>query len=196
MSMSILDSGGGGRASHSTVESFGSDDSKSFCPTTTSAGNMFDVGTVRKIRTRLKPRSVTNSLLLDTVTATGSSIDEVVTSTLDWVRSGSGRVVKSGCPRTMVALAPFAEGTGSKIRTRPFCVSATKSRLLSIHTPCGPRNPSAAVRGKPELKSDWPTTTSGSVPLAVGKLRQIRTRLLSASATASIVPSDATETGF
>src|SRR5439155_23704693 len=65
--------------------------------------------------------------------------------------------------------------------------------------PCGPRMDLAVGTLPPGIelcvKSGCPTTTSAGTPFEVGIVLQMRTRLLSVSATAITLPSDATPVG-
>src|SRR5580704_10209235 len=81
---------------------------------------------------------------------------------------------------------------------RLSCVSATYNFPPAIHTPEGPRR--EVAEGGTEVllwtKSVWPTTTSAGWPFDFGREFQIRTRLLSVSATTSTFPSVAIPVGL
>src|ERR1700722_2821957 len=91
----------------------------------------------------------------------------------------------------MLAVGLFEVGNGLYTRMRLFLESATNKREPSEAIPPGWLR-LCAVGGSGlsnELKSGCPTTTSAGAPLVVGMLFQIRTRLLSKSATTSFFPS-------
>ena len=182
--------------SHIASLLFRSPETKSGWPITTSAATKFWVGTALKMVIRLKPRSATNIRPPETVTDTGSSIRWLSGSYTPSRRSGAWRVFRSGWPSTRSGAWALEVGIVFQIRMRLFCVSATKRRSPSSHTPWGPRMPVGEVSGALAEKSGWPSTTSGSVPFTSGIELQSRTRLLLVSATARRMPSLCTADGL
>ena len=159
----------------------------------------FVVGIEFQITTRLWPRSETKSRTPSDETETGLLKLVGVASLPFFVKSGSTKEDRFFWPNTRSAAAPFDVGMELKISTRWFCVSATKSFPFWIQTPCGPRMDLALGTLPPGIepwvKSACPTTTSAGTPFVAGILLQISTRLLSVSATAITLPSEATPVG-
>ena len=151
-----------------------------------------------QISMRLYPRSVTNKCVPSEVTETGLSrllAAAVVNLLRDIHLHVRGHI---GLAQYTSADAPLLVGMELKIRTRSFCVSATNSWPFCSQTPCGPRSEAAVgvVPGKVrEVKLLCPTTTSGGCWMLVGIVFQMRMRLLSVSATARWVPSEAIAVG-
>src|SRR6185295_17783820 len=113
------------------------------------------------------------------------------------VRSGSGAVLKLGCPSTTFAGVSLAVGIVFQINTRWFCESATYSLPSWIHTPCGRRKLLAStVTGRTLVKFACPSTTSAGCALLVGRVSQISTRLFCVSATTRLLPSEAMPVGL
>src|ERR1700729_1323337 len=171
---------------------------KSGWPTATLAGAWLVVGMVFQISTRLYPRSVTNKCVPSEVTDVGfSRLLAAAVVNCCAIFTCTYEVIL-GWPTTTSAAAPLLVGIELKISTRSFCVSAIYSLPACNHTPCGPRNEDAVgvSPGKPaEVKLVCPTTTSGGCWRVAGIVFQISTRLLTVSATARWVPSDAIAVG-
>ena len=96
--------------------------------------------------------------------------------------------VKSGCPRTPSAGAPFALPAALSKRSTLRLKISTTHRLpeASPHTPLGPCIPFWVVAGVLEVKSGCPRTPSAAAPSALlAALSKRSTRLLRKSATQS-----------
>src|SRR5208283_5961291 len=143
-----------------------SDDVKSACPMTTSAGAPLLVGILFQIRTRSLPPSATTSSVPSLQIPSGSRSPVSVVAALE--------LLKLGWPTTTSAGAPLVVGMLFQMRIRLLLRSATNSLPATTNNPFSGRfNPDCVVAPALEVKFGWPTTRSAGLLVLVGRWFQM-----------------------